>query len=255
MRFQLLYPEWKEKAVTFSYDDGQVFDRELVGIFNEYGMKATFHLNSGTLGNGGFVTKEECRELYQGHEIACHGVHHEYPTHLSQAGLMQEFYEDRKNLEAYTGQIVRGCSYAFGEYNEQVVNILKQIGIAYCRTVESTHSFRMPADFMRWTPSCHHSNALGLCDSFLNTPEYVRLPLFYIWGHSFEYGHGQNWNEMEQICQKIGRKENVWYTTNIDFVNYMNAAKSLVVSVDGSQIENLSKIKVYGLLDGTPVVF
>ena len=32
----LRYPGGKRKAVTFSYDDAQVFDRELVGIFNKY---------------------------------------------------------------------------------------------------------------------------------------------------------------------------------------------------------------------------
>ena len=34
MRF--VYPNGKRKALTFSYDDAQVFDRELVRIFNKY---------------------------------------------------------------------------------------------------------------------------------------------------------------------------------------------------------------------------
>ena len=50
MRF--VYPQGKAKALTFSYDDAQHYDRELVPIFNKYGMKATFHLNSGTLDGG-----------------------------------------------------------------------------------------------------------------------------------------------------------------------------------------------------------
>ncbi len=39
----------KKKAVTFSYDDGVVYDRRLVGIFNKYGLKCTFNLNSGIM--------------------------------------------------------------------------------------------------------------------------------------------------------------------------------------------------------------
>ena len=35
------------KALTFSYDDGIEQDRKLVEIFNKYGMKATFNLNTG----------------------------------------------------------------------------------------------------------------------------------------------------------------------------------------------------------------
>mgnify|MGYP000249589046 CR=1 FL=1 len=50
MKFDLFYPQWKDRAVTFSYDDGQIFDRRLVDIFNKYNLKATFHLNSGTFG-------------------------------------------------------------------------------------------------------------------------------------------------------------------------------------------------------------
>ena len=37
----------KKRAVTFSYDDGVEQDRHLVELFNTYGMKATFNLNSG----------------------------------------------------------------------------------------------------------------------------------------------------------------------------------------------------------------
>lgn len=146
MKFELFYPQWKDRAVTFSYDDGQIFDRRLVDIFNKYNLKATFHLNSGTLDTEGFIKTQEQKSLYQGHEIACHGVAHEYPTHLSQERLVQEFYQDRCSLERETGRIIRGCSYAFGEYDERVINTLKNLGFAYSRTVESTETVRSFAD-------------------------------------------------------------------------------------------------------------
>ena len=41
-----LYPGGKEKALTFSYDDGVRHDLKLIDIFNRFGMKATFNLNS-----------------------------------------------------------------------------------------------------------------------------------------------------------------------------------------------------------------
>ena len=37
----------KQKAVTFSYDDGVCQDRRLVDMFNYYHVKATFNINSG----------------------------------------------------------------------------------------------------------------------------------------------------------------------------------------------------------------
>lgn len=251
MRFELCYPEWKAKAVTFSYDDGQVFDRRLVEIFNRYDLKATFHLNSGILDQEGFVATKELGRLYEGHEIACHGVRHEFPTHLSQEHLIQEFLGDRQALENASGRIVRGCSYAFGEYDDRVVETLKSLGIAYSRTVESTGNFSLPRDFMRWTPSCHHNQAFeGMAERFLNVPEYSKLPLLYVWGHSFEFEREQTWEKMEEFCRKIYGREDIWYTTNIDYVNYMNAARSVVYSVDGSRAENLSRIPVYVRIDG-----
>ena len=250
MSFKLYYPGFKEKALTFSYDDGQIFDRRLVKLFNRYGLKATFHLNSGTLNRDGFVTKEEISELYEGHEIACHGVLHEFPTHLPQELLVREFYQDRLALETYSGRIIRGCSYAFGEYDERVISTLKSLGFAYSRTVESTGNYRVPEDFMHWTPSCHHNDAPAMLDEFLDNPSFRRLPLLYVWGHSFEFDRDGTWGMMEDFCDGIHGKPDVWYTTNIDYVDYMNAARGLIFSADGSRIQNLSSIPVYAEVEG-----
>ena len=72
-----LYPNAKKRAVTFSYDDGVIEDRRLVEILNTYGLKGSFHLNSGYIGVGDRkVTAEELKDLYSGHEISCHTVTH-----------------------------------------------------------------------------------------------------------------------------------------------------------------------------------
>lgn len=60
---KFVYPQGKAKALTLSYDDGQIYDRRLVEIMNKNGLKGTFHLNSAKLscdnGFDHFVTKEE----------------------------------------------------------------------------------------------------------------------------------------------------------------------------------------------------
>ena len=35
---EYLYPDGKNKALTFSYDDGEVGDRRLVKLFNDNGI-------------------------------------------------------------------------------------------------------------------------------------------------------------------------------------------------------------------------
>ena len=70
------FPGGKHKALTMSYDDGKQQDRRLVDIFNQNGIKGTFHLNSGFLGDDRHIQPDEVRTLYAGHEVACHTVTH-----------------------------------------------------------------------------------------------------------------------------------------------------------------------------------
>ena len=67
----ILYPEWKYKAVTFSYDDGTIEDRKLTALFNKYGLKATFNVSSGKTGETRprNIKKTEMKELYNNREI------------------------------------------------------------------------------------------------------------------------------------------------------------------------------------------
>ena len=43
----------KMKAITFSYDDAVTQDVRLIEIFNKYGLKCTFNINSELLGKPG----------------------------------------------------------------------------------------------------------------------------------------------------------------------------------------------------------
>ena len=65
------FPGGKHKVLTMSYDDGKHEDRRLVELFNRYGIKGTFNVNSGLEGDPVRIPQAEYRELYKGHEIAC----------------------------------------------------------------------------------------------------------------------------------------------------------------------------------------
>ena len=51
MKVYTCFPGGKAKALTMSYDDGKLQDKRLIGIFNKYGIKATFNLNYGQAGS------------------------------------------------------------------------------------------------------------------------------------------------------------------------------------------------------------
>ena len=253
MRF--VYPNGLAKALTFSYDDGQIFDKRLADLFRQHGMKATFHLNSATLSrnpeNTTFVGVDELEQVYEGHEIACHGLQHRTPTTLSDQQLVQEILEDRRELERLTGKFVQGMSYAFGNYDQDVINIAKSLGIKYSRTVKNTDNFFPPENFMEWHPTCHHDgNLLELGDRFLNVPDYIELPLMYVWGHSFEFGRSGDWSVIEQFCEKMEGKKDIWYATNMEIYEYLTAIRNLELSADGLSMYNPSAISVWVLASG-----
>ena len=49
------------------------------------------------------------------------------------------------------------------------------------------------------------------------------LPFFYLWGHSFEFDRNVNWQLLEKICSYLGGRDDVWYCTNIEAVEYITA--------------------------------
>lgn len=145
MRIQLdRFPNGLHKALTLSFDDGRDHDRRFVRMLNGYGIKATFHLNSGFLGKEGYIGKEEAGTLYRGHEVSAHTVSHPFLEQSPPEQVVSQVVEDRKALEALVHVPIKGMSYPFGTYNDQVVSLLRAVGIEYARTVNSHGSFHMP---------------------------------------------------------------------------------------------------------------
>lgn len=241
MRF--VYPQGARKALTFSYDDGQSFDRRLAELLRSRGMKGTFHLNTGKLGlvrgDETFIGAEEIREVYAGHEVACHGVQHRNLPTITRQQAVLEIQEDRKRLEEITGGLVQGMSYAFGNYDSEIIRIARSLGIKYSRTVNDTCGFFPPADFMEWHPTCHHDNRLlELGDRFLDIAGFYELPVMYVWGHSFEFGRSGDWGVIEAFADKMAGKEDIWYATNIEIYTYVSATRQQEFSADGMTMYN-----------------
>lgn len=260
MRF--VYPQGKRKALTFSYDDGQIFDRHLTEILNAHGMKGTFHLNSGKLGISRgqemYVEAAELKDTYAGHEVACHGVEHRNLPTITGHQAVIELEEDRKRLEELTGGMVQGLSYAFGNYTEEVKRIARSLGFLYSRTVKDSGGFFPPADFLEWHPTCHHNNRLlELGDQFLDVPGFYELPVMYVWGHSFEFGRTGDWTVLERFADRMAGKEDIWYAANIEICRYIQAVRRQQFSADGKRMYNPTAASVWistteGIVEAAP---
>lgn len=215
------------KALTFSYDDGIEQDRKLVEIFNKYGMKATFNLNTGIQTpesnfeiEGVFINRmkqEGLEELYRGHEIATHGLTHAAPTGMTKEQLDEEFLTDMSNIERIYGTYPVGMAYAYGCVDDEVVKYLKSIGIKYGRTVEASHSFEIPKEPLKLKATCHHDDDMlfELAEKFLKAePKENEQMLFYVWGHSYEFDVNNNWDRIEEFCKMMSGKADIFYGTN-----------------------------------------
>lgn len=248
------YPGGKRKALTMSYDDGPVHDRRLVSIFNQYGVKGTFHLNSGLFGQQGRIDAAEVQSLYDGHEISAHGLSHPFLSLLPRDELVHQMQEDRRRLEELAQYPVRGMSYPFGDVNDEVLSALPALGVEYSRTVQSTGQFQLPNRFLLWHPTCHHNDRLmERLQEFRHTPSWRQMPLFYVWGHSYEFPNDDNWSLIEEFCRAVANDPDVWYATNIEVVDYVTALRGLKFTVDRSVACNPSARSVWIDVDGRPV--
>ena len=259
-----LFPGGNKKAFTLSYDDGITQDKKLVDIFNKYNLKATFNLNSGLQGiEGSFVindllikrmNSEEITHLYDGHEIAIHGLSHLSLIDIPKELMIEEVLEDRKNHERMYGYPVRGMAYPYGTYNETVLKVLEALGVEYSRTVNNHRVFSLPSNFLEWNPTAHHNdpNLMKLAEKFVES-ESLGMELFYLWGHSYEFDLDNYWNVIEEFCEYISNKDNIWYATNIQIVDYLNAVNSLKFSADFSSVFNPSAISTWIELNETKI--
>lgn len=249
-----LFPGGKRKAVTLSYDDGVIHDRRLVEILNRHGVKASFHLNSGFLGDDGKLAAAEIQELFRGHEISAHSVSHPNLDLLPIESLAWQMLEDRRALEALAGYPVRGMSYPNGGYNAELARKLPGFGIEYARTTRSHGGFHLPEDLLQWHPTCHHKdNLLKRTEDFIKVPPWRGMPLLYVWGHSYEFDQENNWDLIECFAEQIGEaSDSVWFATNIEIADYLRALRQLRVSVDGSLVQNLSHLPVWISAAGEP---
>lgn len=254
-KIYLAFPEGKHKVLTMSYDDGKTADRRLVSIFNQYGIKGTFHLNSGLLGQGDRITGEEAAELYQGHEISAHTVTHPTIARCPQELVVREVLEDRERLEAIAGYTVRGMSYPNGSYSREIKQVLPHLGIEYARVVPSTGQFGMPEDLLEWKPTCHHKeNLLQLGEQFISLNKRQYLYMMYVWGHSYEFDNDGNWEIIEQFCRLAGGREDIWYATNMEIVDYLSAYRQLKFAASGQFVWNPGASSVWLSVDDDRIV-
>ena len=268
----LRFPDFRQKALTLSYDDGVRADLKLAKIIERYGIKCTFNMNSSAFDgkNPNRLTVDEIKEfiIEKGHEVAVHGERHIAPGIASPVITIADVLNCRITMEREFSSIIRGMAYPdsgitrmhSGNDPATIKEYIKNLGIVYSRTLGGDNdSFMLPTDWYAWMPTAHHNNKklTEWTEAFVNlkeeelylTRKYPRL--FYLWGHSYEFDNNDNWEILESFCETIGGKDDTWYATNIEIYEYVRAYESLIMSADGNRIYNPTLKEIWMNIDDT----
>lgn len=225
----------KMKAITFSFDDGVTQDIRLIELMNKYGLRGTFNLNSSNLGMVGrldfvspegilvkrdIIERELVADVYKGHEVASHTLHHPILPSLSEEEIIREVEEDRLTLSQIVGYEVQCLAYPGGGVNndDRVAEIIKQnTGIKFARTITSTGNFEPQENLYRFNPTVNfdsmdklHELGRQFAELKPNSPQ-----IFYIWGHSYAMDCYKGfWERLEEFFSFISNREDIFYGTN-----------------------------------------
>ena len=202
------------------------------------------------------MKREEVKDLYlpSGNEVALHGTYHISLTTVDDGVALNDVMGDRASLELLLDTIVTGYAYPCGRYDDRTADLLRLCGVSYARTIDSTERFDIPKDWLKFHPTCSHSNPrlMELAKEFV---EYKADPkssyltkapkLFCVWGHSYSFDDYDNWHIIEEFAEYVGNREDIWYATNMEIYRYIKAYDSLVFGINRNCVYNPSAIDVY----------
>lgn len=232
----------KNKALTFSYDDGVTQDIRLIEIFNKYNLKATFNINSGLLGRENALVRdgvtinhtknkpEDIKHIYEGHEVAVHTLTHpKLPTIEDDIEIIRQVEQDRLNLSDLVEYEVLGMAYPGGGVNcdDRVADIIRNnTPIKYARTIGVTYDFNPYNDLYQYKGTLYHhidwDKLFDMGKKFLDlkadTPQ-----VFYIWGHAYEFDiFPERWKMFEEFCEMMSGQNDIFYGTNLEVLTFDN---------------------------------
>ncbi|MCB2156510.1 polysaccharide deacetylase family protein [bacterium] len=243
-----LFPDGRSKAVVISMDDCPQQDRRFVALLNEHGLHGTFHLNSSRLVQDDYIGHDEVKTLYAGHEVSGHTVTHPWLTTLSREEIKAEVGDDLEALTEAAGYEIRGLSYPFGALDQETLDVLHELSVAYARTVAPNPEMALPYDPLVWPGGSHQSDAVPQARRLIDAND-GRLRLLVVWGHAWELdghpdGAPNSWSSMDDFCTLLeGHAADIWNPTYIEAADYIHALSQL--EFNGSQVTNAAEIPVW----------
>ncbi|MBI5425833.1 MAG: polysaccharide deacetylase family protein [Opitutae bacterium] len=216
--FQFLKPPVMK--IVQCWDDGVVDDIRLCSLLRARGARATFNLNYGLHGAGrghAWVYQQtkvvqrlalaELHETYLGFTIANHTLTHPFPSRLSLSEWRREVTDGRAQLQDHFQQEVSGFAYPYGEYDDALAEVVRDAGHVYARTCRNATPCLPADDNLMLATDCHHADP-AFWERY-GAAKAARAPVFYFWGHSYEFMTESDWADFDAKMQRISADPDV----------------------------------------------
>lgn len=123
-------PQALGPSAVLTFDDGLASDYEIAcPLLLEAGMRATFFVNTATVGERGFLNWGQIVEMQRGGmSFQSHSHNHVYLTWLPIGQLERQLRESKRMLQDRLGQSVEFLAAPYGDLNGRVLEVARRVG-------------------------------------------------------------------------------------------------------------------------------
>lgn len=233
----------QKTIITTSWDDGHPLDFKLGKILKENNIPGTFYIPMNMPGKE-LMSQDDMKLLSKTFEIGGHTITHPTLTELSYEDVENEVSNGKNHLEKIVGEIF-SFAYPRGQYNSQIMDIVKKSGFDGARTAEflrykiknlfeyhpTVHAYnRILASRGKQTVTTEDKDlsvALLFSGTIFKTWDYIAKKsldfvlehggIWHLWGHSWEIDDNNDWERLTHVieyAQKQGKKYGAEFLTN-----------------------------------------
>jgi peptidoglycan/xylan/chitin deacetylase (PgdA/CDA1 family) len=124
------------RPIILTFDDGWENQYTYaLPILKKYSNKATFFVFTGAIGKPHYLSWTELEEMVSsGNDVGSHSMTHPFLTQVADENkLRSEIADSKKIIEDRLGIIVDVFAYPFGQYNDEIVSLVKDAGYKAAR--------------------------------------------------------------------------------------------------------------------------
>lgn len=208
----------KRLSITFSLDDGSVYDYKLLEILDSYNIAATMYLPAHWttyLESKGIepMTVKQAQDVADKFVIGSHGVDHLLLTRIDPGLQDKEIFDSRRMLQKMFDQPINSFCYPRGYYDAKIIEKVKAAGYTSARTVKVGNLYIDENPYERattahigfdraeygthWQKYAEAKLLLGIKQSHNRT---VRL---HFWGHGEEIHRKGEWANVVEFIKLV----------------------------------------------------